>query len=105
MVHGVSHEQHAYALRGNKPVPYGYDKKIIPGMFFASISHSKDSVAFHFFPCYMDPMMKDVAPTLYKFLKGKTCFHFKKLENINDKELKALLKKGINNWVKAGYMK
>lgn len=39
-------------LIGNTPVPYGYDKKIIPGMFFASVTQRKDSVAFYFFPSY-----------------------------------------------------
>jgi hypothetical protein len=94
-----------YELMGNKPVPYGYDKKIIPGMFFASVSQLKDSVAFHFFPCYMNTQLKEVAPSLYKCLKGKTCFHFKKEEQINEKELNALLKKGVAAWKKAGYMK
>ena len=72
MVHGFKMEGHDYGLIGNKPVPYGFDKKIIPGMFFASIAQRKDSVAFHFFPSYMDPTMKDIAPSLYKYLKGKS---------------------------------
>jgi hypothetical protein len=95
----------SYELMGDKPVPYGYDKKIIPGMFFASIAHRKDSIAFYFFPCYMDTGLKEVAPSLYKLLKGKTCFHFKKEEEVNERELKLLLKKGVTAWKKAGYMK
>src|SRR5438046_783887 len=85
----------AYQLMGNKPVPYGYNKKIIPGMFFAAVAQRKDSVTFHFFPSYMNTKLKDVAPSLYKCLKGKTCFHFKKEEQVNEKELSALLKKGM----------
>ncbi len=95
----------SYQLIGNKPVPYGYDKKIIPGMFFAAVAQRKDSVTFHFFPCYMNAKMSEVAPTLYKYLKGKTCFHFKKPEQVNEKELNALLKAGAKAWEKAGYMK
>jgi hypothetical protein len=95
----------AYELMGNKPVPYGYSKKIIPGMFFAAIAQRKDSVTFHFFPSYMNTQLKEVAPSLYKCLKGKTCFHFKKEEQVNEKELAALLKKGVAAWKKAGYMK
>lgn len=90
-------------LIGDKPVPYGYDKKIIPGMFFASVAQRKDSVAFYFFPSYTDDM-KEVAPSLYKYLKGKTCFHFKKETDVNEKELAALLKQGVAAWKKAGYM-
>ena len=94
-----------YQIMGNKAVPYGYDKKIIPGMFFAAIANRKDSVTFHFFPCYMNPGFKELAPSLFKCLKGKTCFHFKKEEQVNEKELNALLKKGVAAWKKAGYMK
>jgi hypothetical protein len=93
-----------YELIGNIPVPYGYDKKMVPGMFFASIANRKDSVAFYFFPCYYEAAMKDVAPTLSKYLKGKTCFHFKKEMDLNEKELASLLKAGVDAWKKAGYL-
>ena len=105
MVARSDSNSNGYHLMGNKPVPYGYDKKIIPGMFFAAIADRKDSVTFHFFPSYMNPNYKEVAPSLYKCLKGKTCFHFKKEEQVNEKELSALLKKGVAAWKKAGYMK
>jgi hypothetical protein len=96
---------HDFELIGNKPVPYGYDKKIVPGMYFASIAHRKDSVAFYFFPGYMNPSFREIAPSLHKYLKGKTCFHFKKEEQVNEDELNAMLKKGVEAWTKAGYMK
>src|SRR5262245_42931260 len=95
---------HGYELIGNKPVPYGYDKKIIPGMFFASILQRKDSVAFYFFPCSGNEKMLQNAPNLVKLLKGKTCFHFKKPEQINEKELDGLLKEGVKAWKTAGHM-
>ncbi|HTH57669.1 MAG TPA: hypothetical protein VL728_16600 [Cyclobacteriaceae bacterium] len=93
-------------LMGNKPVPYGYDKKIIPGMYFASIAQRSDSVAFYFFPIYYKTAeFKKVAPTLIKCLKGKTCFHFKKEEQVKGKELAALLKLGMKAWKAESYMK
>ena len=95
-----------YELIGNKPVPYGYKKEMVPGMYFASVVMRTDSVNFYFFPAYMNPgEFNNMAPTIYKCLKGKTCFHFKKEEQVNEKELKALLKKGIQAWKKADYMK
>jgi hypothetical protein len=95
----------AYEIIGNKPVPYGYKKEIVPGMFFASIVARKDMVSFYFFPCYehIDDF-KNTAPELFKSLKGKTCFNFKKSEQVNEKELAALLKKGVQVWKKAGYI-
>jgi len=94
-----------FELTGNKPVPYGYDKKIIPGMSFGKISHLKESVTLHFFPAYLDPKLQEVAPSLHKCLKGKTCFHFSKVEQIDEQELINLFKKGEITWQKLGYMK
>lgn len=95
---------HAFELIGNKSVPYGYKKEIVPGMYFCSVAIRKNSVVFYFFPCYMSPAFKGTAPSLFKCLKGKTCFHFTSPEQVNEKELDALLKQGITAWKKAGYM-
>jgi hypothetical protein len=53
----------------------------------------------------MDTKLKEVAPSLYKCLKGKTCFHFNKEEQVNEKELNLLLEKGMDAWKKSGYLK
>ena len=91
---------------GNKPVPYGSTKKIVPGMYFSSAVARKDMVSFYYFPLYYhEKDFKDTIPTMIKCLKGKTCFNFKKPEQVNTKELNALLKKGVQAWKKNGYMK
>jgi hypothetical protein len=106
MVQNKKGSSDAFEIMGNKPVPYGYKKEIVPGMYFSSVVLRKDSVNFYFFPTYMNPAeFKTLAPTIYKCLKGKTCFHFKKEEQVNEKELSAILKKGIQVWEKSGYMK
>jgi hypothetical protein len=105
MVVTIDSPDSSYELIGNKPVPYGYNKKIVPGMFFALLAQRKDSVTLHFFPLYMNTKLKEVAPSLNKCLKGKTCFHFNKEEQINEKELTSLLEKGMIAWKKLGYMK
>lgn len=74
-------------------------------MFFASVAQRKDTVAFYFFPAYMNNTLKDIAPVLFKCLKGKTCFHFKTLEQVNQTELSSLLKRGVELWYKAGYLR
>lgn len=95
-----------YELMGNKPVPYGYKKTMVPGMYFSSIVVRKDSVNFSFFPIYFHHEdYKKISPSVLKHLKGKTCFHFKKPEQVNEKELNAMLKKGAQAWKKEGYMK
>ena len=63
-------------------------------------------VSFYFFPIYTNlNEFKDMAPTLMKCLKGKSCFNFKKEEQVNEKELNAILKKGVQAWKKAEFMK
>ena len=94
-----------FELIGNKPVPYGSKKQIVPGMYFSSVVARKDMVSFYFFPIYYhEDDFKDLIPTLIKCLKGKTCFNFKKVEQVDEKELNALLKKGVQAWKKNGYM-
>src|SRR5215471_18462885 len=81
---------------GNVPTPYGYKKEIVPGMYFATALIRKDNVSFYFFGCYTHPEeFKKIAPTAMKCLDGKTCFHFKKEEQVIEKEIRGLFKKGI----------
>lgn len=96
----------AYGIMGNKAVPYGSTKKIVPGMYFSSVVARKDMVSFYLFPVYYHAKeFTDLAPTMIKCLKGKTCFNFRKEEQIVGKELDKLLKKGVKIWKKMGYMK
>jgi len=93
-------------LIGNTPVPYGYKKEIVPGMYFASALIRKDNVSFYFFPIYMAvDAYKNLAPGLLKHLDGKTCFHFKKPEHFAANELRAILQTGIAHYKKQGWIK
>lgn len=95
-----------FELMGNKTVPYGSKKIMVPGMYFSSVVLRKDMVSYYFFPIYMQQKeFIDLIPTLQKCLKGKSCFNFKKPEQVDKKELAALLKKGVQVWKKMGYMK
>ncbi|MBI4427858.1 MAG: hypothetical protein HY562_01940 [Ignavibacteriales bacterium] len=95
-----------FEIIGNKPVPYGSTKKTIPGMYFSSTVARKDMVSFYFLPAYFNRKGFDrVAPTAMKCLKGKSCFNFKKEEQVIEEELDALLSLGVEMWKKQGYMK
>ncbi|MBI4429354.1 MAG: hypothetical protein HY562_09580 [Ignavibacteriales bacterium] len=95
-----------YEIIGNTPVPYGSTKKMIPGMFFSSVVARKNMMSFYFMPAYYDRKgFNNIAPTAMKCLKGKTCFNFKKEEQVVEKELDALLSKGVGIWKKQGYVK
>lgn len=94
-----------FELMGNKPVPYGSKKVMVPGMYFSSVVARKDMISYYFFPIYYhtDDYI-GLIPTMSKYLKGKTCFNFKKTSQVNIKELRSLLKKGVQAWKKLGYM-
>ena len=98
-------DENNFELIGNKPVPYGSTKKIVPGMFFVSIVLNKTMVSLHFFPMYMiKDLFEPLVPNMIKLLKGKTCFNIKDVKEINDKELNALLIKGVEVWKESGYI-
>ena len=102
----LKNTSNTFEIIGNKPVPYGSTKRIVPGMYFASAVARRDMVSFHFMPIYYNKKAYvDVAPTLLKSLKGKACFNFRKPEQIERKELDALLRKGKKVWKKLGYMR
>ncbi len=102
----VSQSEKGMQLIGNKEVPYGSTKKMVPGMFFVSVISAKTMVSFHFFPIYYnEKTFEPLAPNSMKYLKGKTCFNYTKPEQVDEKEIEALLKKGVEVWQKQGYMK
>ncbi len=96
----------AYEIIGNFPVPYGSTKKMIPGMFFSSAVARKDMVSFYFMPAYFNKKgFAKVAPAAMKCMKGKSCFNFKREEQVVEKEIDALLSMGVEIWKKHGYVK
>ena len=106
LVHNKSSNDEAFEVIGNTPTPYGSTKKIVPGMYFASTVIKKDSIVLYFFPTYMnEAAFKPLAPTTWKTLKGKTCFHLKKETDFDEQELNAIFKKGIEAFKKQGWIK
>lgn len=94
-----------FEIIGNKPVPYGSKKEIVPGMYFSSAVARKDMICLYFFPIYYEQSdFIKLIPSVSKCLKGKTCFHFKKEEDVNEQEISALLLKGVDTWRQQGYL-
>lgn len=49
-------------------------------VFFAGLIIQKSYVGFYFMPVYTDPEMRDLfKPELLRLLKGKSCFHVRKV--------------------------
>jgi hypothetical protein len=65
-------------------------------VYFAGLIIQKSYVGFYFMPVYSDAEMKDFfQPELLRCLKGKSCFHIKKLD--------AMLLSQIDTALQAGY--
>jgi hypothetical protein len=102
----TKNSKEGFEVMGNVPTQYGSKKVMVPGMYFASALIRPGNVSFYFFACYTAPKeFEKVAPTAMKCLDGKTCFHFKKEEQVVEKEIRLMFKKGIGFYKKQGWVK
>ncbi|MEZ5017809.1 MAG: hypothetical protein R2800_12200 [Flavipsychrobacter sp.] len=61
-------------------------------------------VGFYFFPVYVEPSMKaDLAPDLVKSLKGKSCFHIKKIDDTVLEEVRHAMNVGMEFYKENGW--
>lgn len=64
-----------------------------PG-WFGTVTTKKSYVAFHLMPLYTEPdLAEDISPALGKRKQGKTCFNFKKADDVLFEELSALARR------------
>lgn len=71
-------------------------KQLVSGFYFGSVVPKPKDIRFYFFPIYTHPDQFHLSPELKKCLKGKSCFHFKKLTPELEKEINQMIKKGID---------
>ncbi|WP_449440512.1 hypothetical protein [Pedobacter steynii] len=65
-------------------------------VFFASVIIQKGHVGFYYMPVYTEPEMKKIFnPELLKLLKGKSCFHIKKLDDTLMLQIEDALAAGV----------
>lgn len=83
-----------FEVAGTKETMQGKQK--VDGMYFASVVPKEKDVRLYFFPIYTHPKEFETVPeNLKKCLKGKSCFHFKKLDAELEKEIAAMVKTGV----------
>ena len=74
-------------------------------VFFASLVIQKDYVGFYFMPIYAETDLKTVfKPELLRLLKGKSCFHIKKLDDELLRQIKAAVKIGHALYQERGWV-
>lgn len=74
-------------------------------VFFAGLIIQKSYVGFYFMPVYTDKEVKElIAPELLKLLKGKSCFHIKKLDEQLMEHIKNSLRLGFDLYQQRGWI-
>ncbi len=93
-----------YDLWSVKDVVIGGRKK--KELFFAGLIIQSSYVGFYYMPIYEEPekMKKLFSPELLKLLKGKSCFHIKKLNEGLEKEIEYALEKGYELYKERGWV-
>lgn len=92
-----------FELKGNIEAKQG--AKIVDGIYFSSIKPKEKDVRLYFFPIYTHPNEFELSEQMTKFLKGKSCFHIKFLDDKLEKEIKGMIKKAIKVYKKDGLLK
>lgn len=74
-------------------------------VFFASIITQKSYIGFYFMPIYVDTKMSKVfKPELLSLLKGKSCFHIRKLDDTLKKQVRFALEEGFKLYKKRDWI-
>jgi hypothetical protein len=74
-------------------------------VFFAGLIIQKDYVGFYYMPIYAETDLKTVfKPELLRLLKGKSCFHVKKLDEELLRQIEAALRVGFESYQQRGWV-
>lgn len=95
-----------FNIRVPKPVsiPGAYGGKPVQ-IDLACLILQKGYVGFYFTPVYVDAgLRKKLAPSLLKLLKGKTCFHIKKLDDAQLGNIESALREGVKCYQGKGWL-
>ncbi len=80
---------------GTKEVMQGKQK--VAGHYFATLMHKPKDLRFYFFPIYTHANeYARISPEVRRFLKGKSCFHIKHLDEKMIQEIGDMVKKGFS---------
>ncbi|MHA1308884.1 MAG: DUF1801 domain-containing protein [Candidatus Heimdallarchaeota archaeon] len=74
-------------------------------LFFASLIIQSNYVGFYYMPIYVEKNLKELLdPELLKLLKGKSCFHIKKLDDNLEAQIEKALAIGFELYKEKGWI-
>ncbi|GGG29122.1 hypothetical protein GCM10011344_32460 [Dokdonia pacifica] len=89
----------ANVLEAAGTIPTMQGKQKVDGFYFASVMPKPKDVRLYFFPIYTDAtVFKDIDPMLRKCLKGKSCFHIKKMDDDLKTHITKMIALGIKTY-------
>lgn len=89
-----------FEVAGTKEAMQGKQK--VDGYYFASVIPKPKDIRLYFFPIYTHAAAYDgtLSDELKNCLKGKSCFHIKKLSPEMEKEIEGMVNKGVELYLK-----
>ena len=80
-------------------------KKKVDGYYFCSVIPKPKDVRFYFFPVYTHKeQLGELPENLQKALKGKSCFHIKKIDQEFEDNLKDLVERAVKVYQEDGLL-
>ena len=74
-------------------------------VYFAGLVQYKSYIGFYYMPVYAEPDIKTVFdPELLRLLKGKSCFHIKKLDDELVRQIRSALEIGFKAYRERGWV-
>ena len=90
-----------FEVAGTKKAMQG--KQLVDGFYFASVVPKPKDIRLYFFPIYTHvDAYKGLSDEMRKSLKGKSCFHIKKLTPEMEVEIQGMIAKGVDLYQKEG---
>ena len=100
---GVVQGKRDFHLWSERPVEIAGRKR--KEVSFAALIAQKGYVGFYFMPVYADRERRELfAPELLALLKGKSCFHVKRLDDELDRHIEDALARGFELYRKRGWV-
>ncbi|MEL6675789.1 MAG: hypothetical protein AAFR61_26515 [Bacteroidota bacterium] len=88
------HSEKNFEVAGTKEVMQGKQK--VSGHYFASVMPKPKDIRLYFFPIYTHKEeFPALSEDLQKALKGKSCFHIKKLSPEMEQEIQEMISRGV----------
>ncbi len=80
-------------------------KQKVDGIYFASVVPKPKDIRLYFFPIYTHKeVIGSLSNDLAKMLKGKSCFHIKRLDDTLIQEISGMISKGVSTYQAAGWL-